>query len=53
LNQEISKQKNVFHEDSKKEVENKTLWKQMVTGDNRQINDLTLVVQTNNYFLHW
>jgi len=33
LIQQISKRKNVFRDDYKKEVENKTLLKQMVPGD--------------------
>jgi len=46
LIQEISKQKELFCDDYKKEVENKTLMKHMVPGHNRQTYDLTLVVQT-------
>jgi len=33
LIQEISKRKSVFRDDSKKEVKNRTLLKQMVPGD--------------------
>jgi len=46
LIQEISKQKQLFCNDYKKEVENKTLMKHMVPGHHRQTYDLTLVMQT-------
>jgi len=45
LIQEISKRKNLFCDDYKKQVENKTLLKKWFLEINKQI-DLTLVVQT-------
>ena len=53
LIQEISWRKNIFRDDYKKEVRNKTMLKQMVSGEIRQTYDLMLVVQieTTVFFL--